>query len=44
MDEVQKFLGYVLERWNETWNERGIYIEYKRWLCSSMIEFSIQEE
>ncbi|CAD8108492.1 unnamed protein product [Paramecium primaurelia] len=39
IEDVQRFLGYVIERWNETWEEKGIKVEYKRNLLNSELQF-----
>lgn len=43
IDETIKFLHYVLERWNETWNPRGVFVDWKRTLWGSYLEFSVKE-
>ena len=42
MDDVKKFLHYVLERWNETLNPRGMFVDWRRICHKSHIELSIQ--
>jgi hypothetical protein len=41
LDDVTKFLHYALERWNETWNPRGIMVDWKRDCFSSYLEITI---
>ncbi|KAM3132442.1 hypothetical protein pb186bvf_015401 [Paramecium bursaria] len=39
LDDTERFVGYVLDRWNETWQIKGIKVEYRRYLFSSYLEF-----
>jgi hypothetical protein len=43
LDDVIKFLNYVLERWNETFNPRGVFVDWRRNCTSSFIEFSVRD-
>jgi len=44
LDDVVKFLNYVLERWNETLNPRGVLVDWKRNCTGSYIEFSVKDD
>jgi hypothetical protein len=43
IDDVAKFVNYVLERWNETWNPRGVFVDWKRTCTGSFFEFSVKD-